>query len=270
MKKVLLIILVANFFSLSAQENSVVKSRAYVEAQNYGGKKELKRFLLQEMNYPKESLANKIEGTVEVAGVVDHKTKKVTQIHVKKSVSKTLDKEAIRLYKMLLIDPPYYKGDDVVEYSSLKFKFSAKNHKRYCKKRGYEKSLEKYRNVLDTFRVYQDNQVKVKPKMLFEDSLETISSFIQKNLKYPQGTLSLNITGTVKLLFVVEPSGRITNIKVQRPVGGGATEEAIRLLCLTNWKAGEIDGKNVRVSKIFEVDFNLSSESGSEIAPNSY
>ena len=270
MKYLLVLSFIACFFVGTAQEKAVVKPGKYIEAQNYGGKKEFKRFLQNELNYPKDALANKVEGTVEVAGVVDHKTKKVTQIHVKNSVSKALDTEAIRLYRMLLIDPPYYKGGDVVEYSSLKFKFSAKNYKRYCKKRGYENSLEKYRNVLDTFRVYQDNQVKIKPKMLFEDSLETISSFIQKNLKYPQGTLSLNITGTVELLFVVESSGRITNIKVQRPVGGGATEEAIRLLCLINWKAGEIDGKSVRVSKVFEVDFNLSSESGSEIAPNSY
>ncbi|MDG1476242.1 MAG: energy transducer TonB, partial [Vicingaceae bacterium] len=258
------------FFSVSAQEEVVVQRGEYVEAQNYGGKKELKRFLLQEMNYPKGALLNKIEGVVEVASIVDRKTGLLNKVHVKKSVSKELDVEAVRLYKMMLYTPPFYKGDKKVEYSTLKFKFSIKNYKRSVKKRGYENPVEKYDNVLDTFKVYQDNQVRIKPIILFEDSLETMSSFIQKNLKYPQGTLSLNITGTVKLLFVVEPSGRVTNVKVQRSVGGGATEEAIRLLLLTKWKAGGKDDGKVRVSKVFEVDFNLSNESGMGVAPNSY
>ena len=80
----------------------------------------------------------------------------------------------------------------------------------------------------------------------------------------------MNITGTVKLFFVIEPSGRISNVKLIRPVGGGATEEAIRLLHLTKWQAAEIDGKKVRVSKDFEVDFNLSSESGMQVVPSRY
>jgi len=270
MRYYFLLIFVGSFFIGFTQDKIVTQPGEYVEAQNFGGKKEFKRFIQNEMNYPKVALENKVEGTVVVAAVVDSKTGKVSNIHVKESVSEELDMEALRLFKMILFTPTFYKGDDVITYNSLKFKFSIKNYKRYCKKREYENVLEKYENVLDTFKVFEDNQVRIKPVILFEDSLETMSSFIQKNLKYPQGTLSLNITGIVKLRFVVEPSGRITNVKVQRSVGGGATEEAIRLLLLTKWKAGERDDGKVRVSKIFEVDFNLSNESGMGIAPNSY
>ena len=112
--------------------------------------------------------------------------------------------------------------------------------------------------------------MKIKPKMVFKDSLDNISTFMYKNLKYPQGTLKLNLTGVVKLYFVVESSGRITNIKAMKTLGGGATNEAIRLLKLTNWKPGEKDGKKVRVSKIFEVNFNLTNEPGMEYVPTSY
>lgn len=270
MKYFLALSFVSCFLVGVAQEKVTNKPSKYVEAQNYGGKKEFKRLLQNEMNYPEKALANKVEGGVEVAAVVNHNTKELSQLHVKKSVSKDLDKEAVRLFKMMLFDPTFYKGESMIEYSALNFKFSVKNYKRYCKKRGYENSLDAYASVVDSFKVFKDNQVKIKPKAVFDNKLETISTFIQKNLKYPQGTLSLNITGTVKLFFVVEPSGRITNIKVVRSVGGGATEEAVRLLNLMNWEPGEIDGKKVRVSKVFEVDFNLSSESGMQVAPNSY
>jgi len=270
MRILLFITLIGCFCGLKAQENEVAKPGEYVDAQNYGGKNEFKRFLLQEMNYPKAALLSKTEGIVEVASIVNSKTGLPSKIHVNKSVSKELDAEAVRLYKLVLFLPTFYKGNNVITYSNLKFKFSTKNYKRACKKRGYENGLEQYIGVVDTFKVYKDNQVSVKPQALFEDSLENIATFIQKNLKYPQGTLSLNITGTVKLFFVVEPSGRITNIELQRPVGGGASEEAIRLLSLTKWKAGEKDGKKVRVGKTFEIDFNLSNESNMDYVPTSY
>ena len=191
-------------------------------------------------------------------------------MHLKTSVSLELDAEAIRLYNMLLFVPSYYKGDRVTTYSTLKFKFSTKNYKRYCKKRGYENAILNTEEVDTSFIVYKDNQVKIKPKLVFKDTLENISTFIQKNIKYPEGTLRLNITGVVKLFFVVEPTGRITNIKVLKDVGGGATIEAIRLLKLTKWEPGKRDGKKVRVNKVFEVNFNLSNEPGMDVLPASY
>lgn len=250
-----------------AQTNIVAMPGEYVEAENYGGKVEFKRFLQQEMHYPEAALAQKIEGIVEVAAVVDKKGK-TSKIHVRNSVSKELDAEAIRLYKMLLFKPSTYRGGKVVTYSALKFKFSAKTYKKYCKKRGYEKVDTTLPDSLSV--IYSDAQVKRKPKMVFKDSLENISSFIYKNLKYPEGTLRLGITGVVKLFFVVEPSGRITNIRVLKDIGGGATNEAIRLLKLTKWESGKIDGVNVRVSKTFEVNFNLTNNSGMDYVPSSY
>ncbi len=258
------------FINVKAQTEIVANPGEYIEATTYGGKVEFKRFLQQELNYPKKALATKKEGVVELSFIVDNKTGKTSGLEVKNSVSPQLDVEAIRLYKMLLFIPSYYRGEKFTTYSTLKFKFSAKLYKRYCKKRGYNTIDINNKNFDTSNTIYTDNQVKHKPKMLFKDSLENISSFIQKNLKYPEGTLRLNITGVVKLFFVVEPSGRITNIKVLKDVGGGATNEAIRLLKLTSWKPGEKEGKKVRVSKEFEVNFNLSNDSGIDYVPTSY
>ena len=233
------IVLLLGLVSLKAQTEIVAMPGEYMEAENYGGKVDFKRFLQQEMKYPSKALALKKEGTVELAFVVDLKGN-TSQMHVKSSVSEALDAEAIRLYKMLLFNPSTYLGGKITTYSTLKFKFSAKTYKKYCKKRGYEKVkvVKSVNNI-----VYLDNQVKVKPKMVFKDSLENISSFIYNNLRYPEGTLRLNLTGVVKLFFVIEPSGRITNIKVIKGIGGGAVNVSIRLLRLTKWEAGKKDGK---------------------------
>jgi TonB family protein len=270
MKILISILLIISFMTINAQTNIVALPGEYIEAENYGGKVELKRFLQQEMNYPEVALKNKTEGIVELSFVVDRETSKTSLLHIKKSVSKEIDAEAIRLYKMLLFVPSFYKGGKVTTYSSLKIKFSIKNYKRICKKRGYEK-IDIYASDVDTSNViYKDNQLKIKPKMIFKDTLDNISSFIYNNIKYPQGTLNLNLTGVVKLSLVIESSGRITNIKVIRSLGGGATNEAIRLLKLTRWQPGEKNGKKVRVNKIFEVNFNLTNDSGMNYVPTSY
>ena len=253
-----------------AQTKIIVQPGDYIEAMNYGGKVEFKRFLRQEMSYPKKALGSKLEGTVEIAFVIDSKKGNTSKMHIKSSVSPVLDAEAIRLYKMLLFFPSYYKGGRITTYSTLKFKFSVKNYKRYCKKRGYETIDFDHPDIDTSNIIYQDNQVKFKPTIVFKDTLENISTFIRKNLKYPEGTLRLDITGVVKLFFVIEPSGRITNIKTLKDVGGGATNEAIRLLRLTKWKPGKKHGKRVRVSKTFEVNFNLTNESGMDVIPSNY
>lgn len=263
----LLILLIICFSQVRSQTKIIVLSGEYVGAENYGGKVEFKRFMQQEMHYPTSALNAKIEGIVEVASLVDMKGR-ATRVHVKSSVSKELDAEAIRLYKMLLFKPSVYFGEKNKVYRTLKFKFSIKSYKKYCKKRGYNKINL---NLIDsTYAIFNDAQVKLKPRMVFKDSLANISSFIYKNLKYPEGTLRLGITGVVKLFFVIESSGRITNIKVLKDLGGGATNEAIRLLKLTKWTSGKVNGENVRVSKTFEVNFNLSNDSGMDYVPSSY
>ena len=55
-------------------------------------------------------------------------------------------------------------------------------------------------------------------------------------------------SGVVKVTFVIEVNGRVTNIKIVQDVGSGAGEEAIRVLkSCPIWSPGEIEGERVRV-----------------------
>ncbi|MCO6500588.1 MAG: TonB family protein [Vicingus serpentipes] len=263
--KVLFLLIIGGVYSnYLAAQNDVPE---YEPAVNYGEKTELKRFLEQEMNYPENALKNNIEGTVELFFVVDNKTGATSNLEVKTSVDGEIDEEAIRLYRLLQFQPPYYKGNKATTNSSFKIKFSIKAYRKYCKKRGYP-SINLNDTTIDySSIIYQDNNVDVKPKVVFEDTLMTLSSFIYKNLKYPEGTLRLNITGVVKLYFVVEPTGRITNIKVLQDVGGGATKEAERILKLLEWEPGWKNNKKVRTSKTLEVNFNLTNDSDYQYVP---
>lgn len=75
-----------------------------------------------------------------------------------------------------------------------------------------------------------------------------LMDFLRNNIKYPQAARENGIQGTVFLIFVVEPDGKLSNISVLRGIGGGCDEEAIRVISIMPaWKPGKQFGKPVRV-----------------------
>ncbi|MDF1672410.1 MAG: energy transducer TonB [Vicingaceae bacterium] len=269
MKTFSVILLFLLTISISAQSNKIDNPSEYIPAENVGGKLELKRFLQQELFYPKKSLYKKVEGTVELAFIIDVETGNTSGLHLRNHISPDIDEEAIRLYSMLQFEKPKYRGGKATVYSVLKIKFSIKNYKRIVKSRGYTDSRFNVPEQDTSMVIHHESQLKVRPKIIFDKETNNISQFIRKNLKYPQNTLKLNLKGTVKLRFVVEPTGRITNIKLLNGLGGGATSETERLLKLLSWEPGEKDGVKVRCFKEFEVNYHLSSDDGKEYVPNS-
>lgn len=68
--------------------------------------------------------------------------------------------------------------------------------------------------------------------------------FLAMNVRYPQRAREDGYSGTVYVRFVVEPDGTITNIEVAKGVGGGCSEEAVRIVkMMPNWIPGEAFGK---------------------------
>ena len=84
------------------------------------------------------------------------------------------------------------------------------------------------------------------------------SYFLQKNLRYPKLAKEVGITGTVKVNFVVERDGSVSNVEIERGIGGGCDEEAIRVIKLMpKWKPGEQRNFPVRVKYSLPIHFRL-------------
>jgi protein TonB len=82
--------------------------------------------------------------------------------------------------------------------------------------------------------------------------------YIQKNLRYPDVAAENGIQGRVFVAFVVEPDGRVTNVKVVRSVDPSLDKEAVRVVETSpKWKPGRQRGKPVRVSFTFPIIFVL-------------
>lgn len=86
-------------------------------------------------------------------------------------------------------------------------------------------------------------KAEVKPEFL--GGYNEFIKFIAENYKAPDVE---GLSGVVKVTFVIEVNGRVTNIKVVQDLGSGAGEEAIRVLkACPIWSPGEIEGERVRV-----------------------
>lgn len=92
-------------------------------------------------------------------------------------------------------------------------------------------------NAKDT-TVYKERQPQ------FPGGGEMLYTFIDDSLRYPAEAKEKRIEGTVVIQFVVSDDGSITRIKVLQGVGGGCTEEAIRIIkAMPKWIPGTKDGK---------------------------
>jgi protein TonB len=82
------------------------------------------------------------------------------------------------------------------------------------------------------------------------------AKFLQKNIHYPPQASENGVHGKVFLSFIVETDGHLSNIKVERGVGSGLDEEALRVLKLAPaWKPGIQNGHKVRVMYSIPINF---------------
>lgn len=99
----------------------------------------------------------------------------------------------------------------------------------------------------------------VQKKPSFGDGGEAeLFKFLRANIKYPAIARETNIQGTVYISFVVGKDGVIRNAQVVRGVGGGCSEEALRVVnSMPPWNPGIQNGHPVSVRFTMPIKFAL-------------
>lgn len=86
-----------------------------------------------------------------------------------------------------------------------------------------------------------------------------LKKYLSDNVKYPSTAKENGIQGTVTVLFVVNEDGSVSDIKIQKGIGGGCDQEAVRIVQeMRKWKPGKQGGQPVRVYQILPITFKLS------------
>jgi TonB family protein len=245
----------------------IVTAQIDTSPKPYGGNQLMRDFICNEMIYPESALENKTEGTVKVGLTVMADGKK-TNYRIVESISPELDIEALRICRLIMFYPAVKSSNYIIENVLIPVKFNIKKYQRNCKQKGYI-NYEAYSGVIDTSMiVYASSALNVMPSPYFEDPSMTFGKFIMDNIKYPDAAFKEDISGQVELSFVVETSGRISNIEIVDPLGGGCSEEAIHLLKQTKWKPGIRKNVAVRSFMTANISFSLGASSDHKYLPN--
>ncbi|RAJ28147.1 energy transducer TonB [Pedobacter cryoconitis] len=109
--------------------------------------------------------------------------------------------------------------------------------------------------VEDT-QVHDFVNLEVQPS--FPGGIDKFYSYLSKAIRYPELAQEANVQGKVFVSFIVEKDGALTDIKVERKLGAGTDEEAIRVLKASpKWTPGIQNGRKVRVKYNIPISFSL-------------
>lgn len=98
----------------------------------------------------------------------------------------------------------------------------------------------------------------VEEQPAFPGGVSELNKFIQKNLKYPQAAIDAGIKGKCFLKFIVNETGKISNVEVLKGIRQDCDKEAIRVIeSMPLWQPAKMSGRPVKCYFIFSVPFKL-------------
>ena len=209
-KLMALLLAVLACLSMSAQDTTIDET---CPPQFPGGDAALIGFLNAYIKYPLKAAQDSVEGKVIVQFTVK-KTGKIENIKVLRSVRKDLDDEAVRVIKMM---PDFHPGKQNGEAVDMLYTVPV-TFKLFDEMEALLPSEETAADVPDDFQ----------PPM-FPGGEQALMLFLKANVKYPPQAAKRKAQGTVVMNFVVDKTGKVTEIKVAKSVDIYLDTEAIRV-----------------------------------------
>jgi len=104
--------------------------------------------------------------------------------------------------------------------------------------------------------VYEQDMVEQKAE--FVGGMIKHMEFMMRNLKYPKEAEKAGASGTVRVHFIVEKDGTLTNVKVPDSVHPALDAESIRLIkAMPKWTPAQLKGQAVRSKIVQTIPFRL-------------
>ncbi len=87
---------------------------------------------------------------------------------------------------------------------------------------------------------------------------EALMSYIKDNIRYPTSAASKGIQGRVTCSFVIDATGKVTDVNVVRGLDPALDAEAIRVVSgMPTWKPGRQNGKDCAVQYAVPITFSI-------------
>jgi len=214
----------------------------------------LKQFIKTHIDYPEISLQQKAQGTVSIQFTTNNQGI-VTQYNISKRVSNEIDSAAISIFKLILWSPATSIGKPISGTSEFQIKYNIKSFKKNAKRRGYIHIPHPTTHTDTSGIIYKISQLDTIPEALLTPSTLSLRQYIYNNLTYPDAASKLALSGKVEISFIIETNGLPSNIIPISYLGGGCTEEAIRIIESIKWNPGIYNNKAVRTYNTITISF---------------
>ena len=122
-------------------------------------------------------------------------------------------------------------------------------------------------NDLQTVGIIEETETDSEPSDIFAvvdesaafpGGTKAYGKFLKTNLKYPDKAKNMGIEGRVFISFVVDTDGSLADFELQRGIGAGCDEEALRVIMESpNWTPGKQGGVAVKTKMQLAVTFKL-------------
>ena len=220
------------------------------------GKNLTQEYIQQNQQYPEKALSEGKNGKVVIRFDVDEKGVG-SNYQIVESFCEEANPNALDLIKKILWSPAT-KDMKPMDYDmDYSIEYNAKAYRRYWKKH-QRMELPLTLEADTSYRIYDKYALEEMARPYFADG-SSMAQYILNNLEYPESAKAAEIAGTVRLSFVVETDGSLSNILVDQSVGGGCDNEAIRLLQQTRWIPAVKNGQYVRSHNLQDITFTIGS-----------
>ena len=85
-----------------------------------------------------------------------------------------------------------------------------------------------------------------------------MSRWLSEHIRYPERAINARREGTVRVIFLVDEDGSISNVDVPRPISFQLDEEAKRVVSsMPKWKPARYKGKAIPYAYVMPIRFML-------------
>ena len=235
---------------------NILSSQIIYQPEPISGKNMTKSIVQHHLKYPQNALENNIGGKIKVLFTID-KNGNTTNHRVENTFDEECAAEAIRLVRMIQWKPA--KQDALpIEYDyEYVIDFSAKAYNKSLKNNKIKFIPEQDLPSDESFTIYEYQELDKAPSPYFNNQNITFGSYLRSELKFPDQAKEFEISGTVKLSFIIETDGKASNIVIENSVGGGCDNEAIRLIQNLTWIPGVKENTIVRTQTTQDITFQF-------------
>ncbi|MBA3663021.1 MAG: energy transducer TonB [Bacteroidetes bacterium] len=231
------------------------------EAEIKGGRESLEQVMETQLTLPKLILTKEFAAELIVYFELDS-LDRAKSITFNSSINNLLSKEIKRILKFLRFNRKTSVSETPYEYF-LTLHLSAEKYNKYMKQR--VKPFVKTDKPADSSYVIHGKADK-SPEF-YKGGDDGLAEYIIDQIQYPDIAKEKSIQGTVVLEFVVETNGFVTGIVINQGVGGGCTEEALRIMKQTKWQPAVLNNRYVRYKMSYPITFNLENNFRDNTAP---